>query len=259
MGNINNDFRLIIIARYWNDIEWINASLDQVDYWDADEIYICEGNWDKKFAARSTDGTRCICEEWVSIRGNAFLFDNLRDHNNYRFNQANTCNAIMKKANIKPGDWVMVVDCDHFYFKQDIDTVKNTMGTKGHEFDYPVYNIYNFLDGIDGYYESVDDNAAKLPYKVVEGMHWIPTCHPAIGNSMYCKVNKLIGLNINIFACHYVLARLPERLDSKYKIGDRKTPQEWGGGVMMRNLKKYNSVAHPVFAVSTLKKLGFEI
>ena len=68
--------RLIVIARYWNDIEWINASLEQIEYWKPDEVYLCEGNWDRKFEARSTDGTRELLDEYVLGKDNYHIIDN---------------------------------------------------------------------------------------------------------------------------------------------------------------------------------------
>ena len=57
--------RLIVLARYWNDMDLLQASLDQIDYWDADLVYLAEGAWDQKLEARSTDGTRRYLEDWA--------------------------------------------------------------------------------------------------------------------------------------------------------------------------------------------------
>ena len=147
------------------------------------------------------------------------------------------------------------MDCDHFYFKNDIDSVRELIANEGDSFDYLTYKVYNFFDGINRYYERMDINAAKLPYKVVKGTHWIPTSHPAISGHMYCKTS-LKKRELDIYAMHYALARLPKRLDSKYKIGDRQTPLEWNGGIMMMQLKEYNN-KHSEFAIKTLEWLGY--
>jgi hypothetical protein len=248
--------KLIIIARYWNDIEWVEASLNQIEYWEGDKVYLCEGNWDQKFNAQSTDGTREFLENWVSKRENVFILDNLRENNNYRINQANQSNLVMKLADARENDWVLLIDCDHFYFKKDIDYVKKIIKEDGNNFDYLTYNTYNFLDGINKYYERKDNNAAKLPYKVKNETKWIPTCHPAINGKMYCEIKELKEKYVDVYAMHYALARLPERLDVKYKIGDRKSPLEWNGGIMMKQLKEYND-KHSEFAISTLERLKY--
>ena len=37
--------KFIIIGRYWNDIDWVGASLDYIDQWNADEVYLLEGHF----------------------------------------------------------------------------------------------------------------------------------------------------------------------------------------------------------------------
>lgn len=246
--------KLIILARYWNDKEWIEASLNHVDYWKADKIYIAEGNWDKKFQAISTDGTRETCEKWVKDRDNAFLIDNPRQFDNYRENQAFVSNKVVELSEASSGDWMLIIDCDHFYFKNDIDLFIKMMKEK--DFIYPIINTFNFLKNIDEYYLRTDKNGSKLPYKIIRGMKWIPTNHMAVNGKMYSDINTLKCELMPFNAYHYAGMRLPERLKDKYNIGDRKSPDQWKGGIMLNNLKMYKGI-HPEFAVPVLNSLGY--
>lgn len=246
--------KLIVIARYWNDIEWVEASLEHIDYWGADKVYICEGNWDQKFSARSVDGTREICQEWVRERDNACLIDNPRDNKNYRINQANTSNMVMELAGAKPGDWMMIIDCDHFYFKQDIDNFKKLMGNG--TFSYPIFRTLNFYKNVVEYFDREDSNGTKLPYEILDKVKWIPTNHLSIGGKMYSQLGHVKSLRINFDAYHYVGLRLPNRLHDKYEIGDRKSPEVWKDGILLKNMKHYQG-GHPEFVIPTLKKWGW--
>ena len=49
--------------------------------------------------------------------------------------------------------------------------------------------------------------------------------------------------------------RLEERLDVKYKIGDRVHPVKWKDGEMLKSLKPYSG-EHPEMALPVLRKLG---
>ena len=245
--------KFILLARFWNDSEWMDAALEHIDYWGADEIYICEGNWDKKFPARSIDDTLEKINSWAEGKLNVHIVENLRDDDNYRVNQAETSNLVMKLANIESGDWMMIVDCDHFYFKDDIDAYKECM--ERCVFTYPKFKVYNFLDGINRYYEREDKNSSKLPYRVINGAKWIPTNHLAIDGKMYESLN-ITFLPTTITGYHYPLARTKKRLKDKYNIGDRESPIKWNNGKMMKNLDEYNG-EHPEFVIETLTSLGY--
>jgi hypothetical protein len=81
--------RLIAHARYWNDAaDWLEASLDHIDAWEPEITILAEGNWDQKWPARSTDGTREVLETYTTRRDNIYLIDNVREDTNYRNNQA---------------------------------------------------------------------------------------------------------------------------------------------------------------------------
>jgi hypothetical protein len=240
----------LIIGRFWNDLPWLKASLEHIEYWNADKVIICEGNWDKKWPARSTDYTREYLEEYCK-NGEKILISNLRDDDNYRVNQANTSNKAMKLAGAGAGDWVMVVDCDHFYFKKDIDRYRSRM------LEHPILTTRNFYDDTKSYYTHTEKNGSKLPYLVLAGSTWIPTNHLAINGNMYCDT-KVKFEPADIIAYHYVGLRNKKRLEDKYSIGDRQSPKEWKGGKLLNNMQDYFG-PHPEFVIPVLKEKGYEV
>ena len=248
--------RLIILARYWNDIEWGEASLKHVEYWQADKVYLSEGNWDPAYEARSTDGTREKLEKFASSRKNVFVIDNVRDDENYRVNQANTSNLVMKLAKAQPGDWMLIIDVDHFYFKKDIDYVKKLIQKSGSKFDYLIHYTYNFLYGLDRYNLYDDKVGTKLPYKVLKNCTWRATNHLCIDEKLYSDNPQLKSKRMRFAAMHYEGLRLPHRLKDKYSIGDRKSFEEYEGGIKVKNMRRYRG-RHPEFVIDTLKNMSY--
>jgi len=248
--------RLIISARYWNDIEWLEASLQHVEYWQADKVYLSEGNWSQAYEARSTDGTREKLERFTSVRKNVFVIDNVRDDENYRVNQANTSNLVMKLAGAEPGDWMLIIDVDHFYFKKDIDYVKKLIQKSGNKFDYITLYTYNFLYSLRGYNLYYDKNGTKLPYKLLKNCTWRETNHLCVGEKAYSDIPQLKSKRMRFAAMHYEGLRLPDRLKDKYSIGDRKSFEEYKGGIKVKDMRRYRG-RHPEFVVHALKSGGY--
>jgi hypothetical protein len=241
--------KLVISARYWNNEDWVEASLKHIDMWDADEVWVSEGNWDKNFQGKSTDKTRIIIEDFASSRPNFNVFDNCRFHNNYRENQALTSNTVMKRSHIESGDWMMIVDADHFYHKRDIEFIKNEIRYYGDQFDYYILNTFCFLRDINSYAKHYDTMGSKLPYKIVDTAKWIATNHLSVNNRMYVDISSLKGNKTSVHGYHYEGILSKERYDSKYSIGDRKTPKECG---RLDNLVGFYG-NHPALGVSVLR------
>ena len=61
--------RLLLLATYWNEKDWIDLSLEQIDRIDPDEVIICDGCFDSRRENRSTDGTREKIADFVRRRG----------------------------------------------------------------------------------------------------------------------------------------------------------------------------------------------
>lgn len=249
--------RLIIIARYWNDIDWVEASLEQIRYWNPDFVCLCEGCWDLGKPPRSIDGTRDILLE-ASNTFECALLDNLRDSPNYKENQAATSNEALRLARAKPGDWVMTVDCDHYYFRRDIDAVKLQMAI-GLEYDYAVYITLNFNTALDRCYPYEDSTRSMLPYKLHPGAKFIPTCELTINGKFYRDIPGMIAWDTRMNGLHYETLRRPaSRLMAKYSVGTRKSPYDWKDGLKIKNQMPYSG-PHSEFAVPVLKKMGFDI
>ncbi|MFC1797873.1 hypothetical protein ACFLY2_01640 [Patescibacteria group bacterium] len=77
---------IIIFATYWNEIDWIESSLEQIEKINPIEVIICDGCFDDTKENKSTDGTREIIEKWVSERDNARMISAIRiPHKIYGF------------------------------------------------------------------------------------------------------------------------------------------------------------------------------
>ncbi len=240
--------RLIISARYWNNTDWIEASLKHIEAWDADEVWISEGNWDKKLFQKSTDNTREVIENFSASRSNYHVFDNCRVHDNYRENQALTSNMVMKKANVQSGDWMLIIDSDHFYSKREIRYIKEEICHYGDCFDYYILNTFCFLKDIKSYSVHHDTMGTKLPYKIVDNAKWIPTNHLSVNNKMYTNIFSLKKNYTAVHGYHYEGILSESRFKEKYSIGNRKTPKECG---RLDNLSEFHA-NHPELVLPVL-------
>ena len=246
--------KFVVFACYWNDNgDWLEASLKQVLYWKPDEIYLCEGCFDKNYPARSTDGTREYLEKWAKDKDSVWIVDNIRD-GKYRENQANTCNLVLRLADIKTGDWIMRVDCDAFYFKHDIDVYRNLMTINN--FDYPIYSIWNFWNCIDKYYPHRNKNMARLPYRYIKQAKFMPTWLLTLNGKSYHESNKTTATKLSMAEFHYEGLRDKERLHQKYDVGDRTSPTKWKNGVKLKKRTVYKG-RHPEFAIPVLEEKGY--
>jgi hypothetical protein len=245
--------RFVIMSMFWNDMDWIEASLEHVEYWKPDMHFICEGAWDRKFPARSTDGTREYIEEYQKKHDNVYIVDNIRD-GKYRENQANTCNLVLRTADLKPNDWLMYNACDLYYFKVAIDMYKKMMETI--DFDYPIFNLWNFWDSIELYYLHRTKQAMNLPHRIVKGARFFGTCDLSVDGKHYHDSKKCKAFQVPTIGFHYEGFREDDRLKDKYNVGDRKSPLIWNGGVKLKRRHVYKG-EHPEFAIPVLKKKFF--
>jgi len=245
--------KFIIFYPCWNDIDWIEASLSQIEYWVPDELYLCEGCWDNKYPARSTDGTREFIEEYQKNHDNVWIVDNIRD-GKYRDNQVSTCKLILTLSEAKPNDWIMYNASDVFYFKYTIDMYKNLM--ENSSMDYPIFEIWNFWDSITKYYPHKTKQAMNLPHRVLKGTAFRDTCDITVNGKHYHESNKAMGIKVPTIAMHYEGFREPERLKQKYNVGDRQSPVKWNNGVKLKKTKVWNG-DHPEFAIPVLKQKCF--
>ncbi len=98
---------IILLATYWNEIDWIKPSLEQIDKINPLEIIICDGCFDPNQPNNSTDGTREIIKRFVAERDNAQMVSTLR------LSKINTIISLLKGNSksksyniLKPSRWL---------------------------------------------------------------------------------------------------------------------------------------------------------
>lgn len=245
--------QLVIMATFWNDMDWLQASLNYLERWCADKIYLCEGCFDKNYPARSTDGTREFIEKYQKTHKNVWIVDNARTAN-YRQNQANTGKLVTRLSEMKHGDWIMRVDCDFFIYQSDIDLYKQYI--EENVFDYPRFEERNFWDSSKLYHSRWSNQNLNLPWRFVEGAYWIPTFHLCLKGKQYHESPHVRQKTLKISGYHYEGFRSKERLKDKYAVGDRQSPTVWNNGIKLKKRLDYNGY-HPEFVRKVLKQKGF--
>jgi hypothetical protein len=246
--------RLLILARYWNDIEWVEASLKHIEQWKPHKVVLSEGNWDPTWEPRSVDGTREILDRYSKDNSHVTLIDNCREDANYRVNQATTSNQAMEIMEWTPGDWMLIIDCDHFYLQDDINTVLDFMECNRATVDYLSCMTMGFITDLKEHQLSTDLIGTKIPYKLLPGCRWVATNHLTYRQKFYSSANLRRHHFDTIYGYHYERMRLEDRHTDKYNIGDRKTPEQSG---RFGELVPCEVTAHPEIAVPVLQELGY--
>ena len=191
---------LIVFATYWNEIEWVRASLAQIDRIDPMEIIICDGCFDPGQPNRSTDGTGEILASWVADRSHARLIPAVRlslaghyrewlrplPHeasglltlpklraaanfyriNAYRLNQMTTFNRMIRLATrFRPGAWFMTCDSDQFYGDEALSAFEAV--DRDTNYSMLTSKEYTFFESFDRFtdaFETRDYN--NMPHRV---------------------------------------------------------------------------------------------
>jgi len=242
--------KFIIMLATWNDMDWLKPCLEQIEYWNPTHLFLSEGCWDPKFAARSTDGTREYLEKWAKDKPNVWILDNIREAG-YRTNQANQCKLVTRLADAKPGDWFMYQAVDFYLYKSDIDLYKKYMAENA--FDYPRFEIRNFWQCTTLYSPKMTNQALNLPWRLINGFYWRPTCHLWVDCKPYHESPHPRQKTLQIKGYHYEGFRDAERLKDKYAVGDRQSPTVWKGGSKLKNRERYEGL-HPQFVRETLER-----
>lgn len=252
---------LIVFATYWNEAQWIEASLQQILKIDPIEIIICDGNFDPRVSNYSTDGTREIINKFVSENSDrALLISAERKHSlfrginfftdagldgesippirlrysvasqliihEYRVNQALTFSKMMNLSKRwKRGRWVMTLDADQFYSDQVIEAFEVT-NDRASNLGIITADELTFPDNFN-YFSSEYEFRTwnNMPHKIVGNMAVYPTRH-------FVMENKFSFEHIHEFAPalhagtyhHYKFREDQSRLDAGYKLGDRQPP-----------------------------------
>ena len=253
---------IILFATYWNERQWIEASLAQIEAIDPMEVIICDGCFDDRKENRSTDGTREVIEEWIAKRGpsaqmvsatrlqrreapGALLQHISRDgingrparwlkalrqgmsKNLYRINQAVTFGKMMQASkNWENGRWFMTYDADQFYSDSCIakfDQCSNPQSEAGLIVAKEFTFENDFETCVTGF-EKRDWN--NMPHKIHPNTAIYPTRHLMLESAFSLDVyRKKVSVIDGGYYCHYKFRLDSEREKAGYSLGDRKAPK----------------------------------
>ena len=251
---------LIVIATYWNEKDWIDASLAQIDALNPKKVIIVDGCFDPKIENRSTDGTREKIEAWVKERDNAELINAVRQSrtaslrylfwtnvnwrnwplrilmtiyynrtNVYRLNQASTFTKALCQAGTQPGDWVTHSDSDQFYTDNVIRNIISEVNSSDSDAELLTANELTFFTDFKHYTTDYEKrNYNNLPYRMKKNTLIVPT-RDVVSEKypkprMYGKDAAIVKKSVGTYH-HYKFRPFDkERTAATYKVGDRKKP-----------------------------------
>ena len=282
---------IIIFATYWNEIEWIKPSLEQLLKIDPLEIIICDGNFDSRYENQSTDGTREIIEKFVKenndiasmtsairtnklTRGLNFFFNSGRSQdsiypsrllkafqsqffiNEYRVNQALTFAKMINMSKMwKKDRWMMSYDADTFYTDELIDFFQIT--NEKNDYDFISADEWTFPEDFNFFTDKFERRKHNnMPFKIKKNIAVYPTRHFMVESMFSYKNIGLSNKNANggIYH-HYKFRNDNKRIISGYRLGDRKPPDK----SRFKDLKKFDSIYPEIirnnFKVNNYKNL----
>lgn len=248
--------RLILLATYWNEIDWIDLSLKQIDLIKPDIIIINKGCFDKRYPNQSDDGTDIKVENFCSERTNCILCNSIRFNrlkhfikwffsyhlfispresingvkyilksNIYRLNQMQTFNSMIKLSGIRENDWIMTYDADQFYNDKMIKYFRNKLGST--DADMITGKEITFFEGFQNYFPNFSkQDYNNLPTKFNKRMRFIPTRNLSVPlNGKYVPItNTNFKKEFLGFVYHYKF-KSQSRYELTYLLGNRKKPQ----------------------------------
>lgn len=254
---------IIILATFWNELDWIRPSLEQIQNIDPVELIICDGNFDPSFQNQSTDGTREIITEFINntkiptqminaIRienklkkgFNIFMNSGCPDGSRWNFGRAKVSLVSQFKTNIyrinqaltfahmsklskkwKKDRWVMTYDADQFYSEELIKTFSQTINTDFH-YDIITANELTFPFNFNQFTKDYEErNWNNLPHRIKKNMAVYPTRHFMIENFFSSKnYEKHARTKHSGFYHHYKFRKNKKRIEDGYNLGDRKPP-----------------------------------
>jgi len=254
---------IIILSTYWNEIEWVNLSLEQIEKINPKKAIICDGCFDPRYINKSTDGTTEIIDAFCNNHDYSFKMKALRkskvkhlidwffyfDRSNvsifkkmaakiygvkmilitnvYRLNQMATFQHMLTKlSGIENNEWFMTYDCDQFYSDEILKKIKKI--NLFSSYDILTTKENTFFDSFSKYsnnYEKRDYN--NMPHKYKKGMRFIPTRHPAmINGNRYVNVSNFTKSKKYIGQVFHYHIKSQERQKAGYSLGDRKNPEK---------------------------------
>jgi len=254
---------LILLATFWNEKDFVKASLEQIDRIDPVEGMICDGCFDPKKPLHSTDGTYEIIKEYIEKRQEQgkharlinpqrksffksfFLILRMNTKNNplnmlrpsrwrilfnsinmhpYRLNQSITFNYMINKSKFwKPGRWFMTSDCDQFYSDEAIKSFEIT--GKNTKYGLLTAKEKTFFKDFDSYVDNYDKRVCNnMPHKIYRNTVIFPTRRIALEQFIrYRSYEDMVECMSVGTYFHY---KLPKggRFEKTYEVGDREKP-----------------------------------
>jgi hypothetical protein len=248
--------KLILFGCYWNEIDWIEASLEQLRAINPDEVILCDGCFDPEYDVHSTDGTFEIIKEEVNRFDNYSLIEpsrirsteyhrlfpqtvmkigiplkylvpvtkiylSLYIHSDYRINQTFTFNKMITKSKLwKPGYWVMTYDCDQFYSDKIINDLNNLETFS--DYDLLTADEYTFFNSFSQYTDQwMERKRSNMPHKIRKDTFFKPTRNIIFFDSFseYLYEGNTNTKHLGNYF-HYKLKK-GNRLKKGYQLGDR--------------------------------------
>jgi hypothetical protein len=248
---------LTILATYWNEIEWINASLAQIDSINPKKVIICDGCFDPKHVNSSTDGTSEIIREFAKNKEHVMVINAIRiskighiinwfkykkhgklisfqdvyellrimKTNIYRINQMTTFQYMLTEvAKVSSGDWFMTYDCDQFYSDEIILKLHNINQYK--DFNILTCKELTFFHNFETYTDEYDKrDYNNMPHKYLDGLRFIATRNPArVKGYRYTNCSDFDTQKKFIGQVYHYKIKNPDRLIAGYNLGNRKAP-----------------------------------
>ncbi|MFC1926558.1 hypothetical protein ACFLWV_02275 [Chloroflexota bacterium] len=249
---------IIIFATYWNEIDWVKPSLEQIDRINPVEIVICDGCFDPVQPNYSTDGTREIIEKFVAERDNARMVSALRRSkiesiisllkgnskskscnmlkpsrwltaltsarkNVYRLNQAITFNYMISLSRFwEPGRWFMAYDADQFYS----DEMINEFSVTNEDSDYGLLTgkeltFFEDFTTYTGEYEKREYN--NMPHRIYSNTMIKPT-RDQILETFFARKKYVEAVRSKETGLYFHYKFNSPRFQKGYELGDRKKP-----------------------------------
>lgn len=251
--------KIVVLATYWNEKEWVEKSLSQIDSINPDLAIVCDGCFDDRVVNHSTDGTGETIDNYCNS-ANKVKFKAIRSSriistfkllqyafkrnfsfayiywvikhfcvtNKYRLNQAVTFNEMLDVAIARFGDdfWFMTYDADQFYDDEYVSKFKELIANSNPNINLLTATEFTFNHNQFHYTDSYEKrNWNNMPHKYYPNTFILPTRD--IKLSTLFSVSKYIDTNKSLDLGHYFHYKFrldQERSLASYQVGDRVAP-----------------------------------
>lgn len=253
--------KLVLLGTYWNEAEWIDRSLAQIDSISPDLSILCDGCFDSEKENYSTDGTRKKIEIYCNRNNGSYMFSAVRRSrfdsifyllkfglkrrfslallyilakhairtNKYRLNQAVTFCQMLELALDKLGDdiWIMTYDADQFYDDSYVSDFKKVINSlNGSNIGLLTAKEMTFNRSFECYTKNYEKRTwNNLPHKLYSNTMILPTRDIVRINQFSIKkyIDCVDEKKLGYYF-HYKFRINKERDLMTYQLGDRKPP-----------------------------------